>query len=190
MFDDEPLIHADRVTDDADQDTSTQKTADNTNLNDITDQNSEDTTPASGNDAESDSSTINDPRAQVPYIKGTVIHLCGPPPKHLEEGNADIDDLPGSVQKKIWGLEAAIAANRPTPPRFARRGPPPRPVYERWRAEEDELMLLLADHGFPYRQIAYVSARFVPRKENACVDPCLPISHCRTSSNGAQSLPL
>ncbi|GAB1317467.1 hypothetical protein MFIFM68171_07677 [Madurella fahalii] len=89
------------------------------------------------------------------YMKGTVLYLDKPPSKDLDDGDVDIDEVPNHVQHKIRALQMAIRAKRPPPPRFARRGPPPRPVPERWRPEEDELLLTLMDHGFPYSQIAY-----------------------------------
>lgn len=94
------------------------------------------------------------------FMKGTVLYIDKPPPKNLEEGDVDTDDLPNHVQKKIRALQMAIRAKRPPPPRFARRGPPPRPLPERWRPEEDELLLTLINHSFPYSQIAYVRTRF------------------------------
>ena len=69
--------------------------------------------------------------------------------------------LPDNVQQRMHGLKTAVAAKRPPVGQlFARRGAPrsrprrrPRRRVERWSEEEDKLLQLMRENGFPYRQI-------------------------------------
>ncbi|KAK4032329.1 hypothetical protein C8A01DRAFT_50854 [Parachaetomium inaequale] len=66
--------------------------------------------------------------------------------------DVDVDALPNRIQQRIQALQTAIAAKRPPPPQFARRGAPRRKC-ERWIDEENELLLLLRGNEFGYNQI-------------------------------------
>lgn len=81
-----------------------------------------------------------------------------PPPQQQRSrrvraiGRVNEDGLPHEVRQRIQQLRAAIAAERPAPPRFARRAAPRR-KSEMWIPEEDELLLLLRDNRMGYSQI-------------------------------------
>lgn len=64
----------------------------------------------------------------------------------------DINALPAQARQRIRALQAAIAQRRPPPSTVPRRAAPRRRA-ERWRADEDELLLLLRDNGMGYNQI-------------------------------------